>query len=590
MLEVLGMPSVCSSVRSIEVVPKKSAVNSNCYLHFSSNYLRCQNAYIANDSNEDLVLPNQAVHTNLVEITNRVLNDQNKLEEQNLVRTDTNYIEHSLNNSLNEDLEFVDYSDIQNNISDESTEEQDVELFDHSNYSDSQSNTSDRSDRQSDLSDITNIDINEYAKYDNLYAGKPRDLEDINQEFPLKEYAEFMHIVMRFCVQNPLANAFIRFFNKYSNFDDHLLPSTSQDGRAFIEDLNLPYFVSGQQQYSDMYNSDWCQNIEQNIPIGAYVMPIILYSDATLCDHLGKTSRHPAFMMLGNIPLARHNKSQIVFSIFGAYNLRLARKLNQKFFAPGHWYFNVYTMCIPDCMYHTDLGLFQYQLRFTIELLKLKYSSSAIKILEKCLTKIPRYSKLKVFKNGIEGFNRLTAAKYRELMKIMLFILNELIIDKKLNKHLCDLYYFWIDMYILSHQPKFTKFDLDNFENPFKKAIKQMTQHTIDQVINQLQNADNSWINGFKQLKHCIYYYFLSIENWTSYDIKHENILIEVFDFAYFDNDNRVNIRAVSNYYNQAAFSDVCIEMDELEQNDYLTDNGMCYAKVLEKKVIFENG
>ncbi|CAG8821491.1 19003_t:CDS:1, partial [Racocetra fulgida] len=55
-------------------------------------------------------------------------------------------------------------------------------------------------------------------------------------------------------------------------------------------------------------------------------------------------------------------------------------------------------------------------------------------------------------------------------------------------------------------------------------------------------------------------------------------ILIEVFDFAYLGNNDRVIIHA-SNYYNQAAFSDVCIEMDELEQDDYLTDNGLCYAK-----------
>ncbi|CAG8526684.1 11699_t:CDS:1 [Cetraspora pellucida] len=57
-----------------------------------------------------------------------------------------------------------------------------------------------------------------------------------------------------------------------------------------------------------MYDSDWWKNVEQNILIGAYVMPIILYSDATLCDHLGKTSRHPVFMTLGNIPLNHHNK------------------------------------------------------------------------------------------------------------------------------------------------------------------------------------------------------------------------------------------------------------------------------------------
>ncbi|RIB21028.1 hypothetical protein C2G38_2177764 [Gigaspora rosea] len=198
------------------------------------------------------------------------------LEEQNLARTDTNYIKHNLNNSLKEvnsnvdrsikqqnpntlsfnctsniqtykfieeqNLEFVDYSDIQSNILDKSTEERDVGLIDQSDHSDFQSNMSDGSDRQSDLSDITNIDINEYGEYDDLYAGKPRNLEDINQEFPSKEYAEFMHIVMRFHVQDPLANAFIRFFNKYSNRDDHSLSSTSQGGWAFIEDFNLPYF------------------------------------------------------------------------------------------------------------------------------------------------------------------------------------------------------------------------------------------------------------------------------------------------------------------------------------------------------------
>ena len=121
-------------------------------------------------------------------------------------------------------------------------------------------------------------------------------------------------------------------------------------------------------------------------------------------------------------------------------------------------------MCVPDRMHHADLGLFQYQLRFTIELLKLKYGNGITKILEERLVKIPRYPKLKVFKNGFERFNQLTAAEYRDLMKIMLFILDESIVDKKLNKNLCDLYYFWIDMYMWSCQPKFTKSDLDKFE------------------------------------------------------------------------------------------------------------------------------
>jgi hypothetical protein len=121
-------------------------------------------------------------------------------------------------------------------------------------------------------------------------------------------------------------------------------------------------------------------------------------------------------------------------------------------------------MCVPDRMHHADLGLFQYQLRFTIELLDLKYGNGPIKILEKRLSQIPRYPNLKIFKSGIERLNRLTASEYRDLMKIMLFVLDGLILDKKLNKNLCDLYSLWIDMYIWSRRHKYTESDLLEFE------------------------------------------------------------------------------------------------------------------------------
>jgi hypothetical protein len=97
-------------------------------------------------------------------------------------------------------------------------------------------------------------------------------------------------------------------------------------------------------------------------------------------------------------------------------------------------------MCVPDRMYHADLGLFQYQLRFTIELLNLKYGNGLIKILEDRLTQIPCYPNLKIFKNGFERLNRLTALEYRDLMKVILFTLDNLISDENLNKNLCDFY------------------------------------------------------------------------------------------------------------------------------------------------------
>jgi hypothetical protein len=75
-----------------------------------------------------------------------------------------------------------------------------------------------------------------------LHAGKLRDSEDIFQEFSLKKYTEFMNIVTWFHVQDPLANLFIKFFNKYSKHDDQLLLLTSQSEWAFIENLKLSNF------------------------------------------------------------------------------------------------------------------------------------------------------------------------------------------------------------------------------------------------------------------------------------------------------------------------------------------------------------
>ncbi|CAG8798331.1 12994_t:CDS:2 [Cetraspora pellucida] len=136
------------------------------------------------NSDEDLSFLNKVIHTNLVEITNRILIDQNKLERQNLsVKKDINYKQHCFKYNLDNSLK-----EINSNV---------IELFDQSdsqsnNHSDSQSNIS---DIQLDLLDITDVDFNEYTKYDDLYSGKSKGPEDIYQEFSSEEYAEFMHLI-----------------------------------------------------------------------------------------------------------------------------------------------------------------------------------------------------------------------------------------------------------------------------------------------------------------------------------------------------------------------------------------------------------
>ncbi|CAG8787283.1 28945_t:CDS:1, partial [Racocetra persica] len=65
------------------------------------------------------------------------------------------------------------------------------------------------------------------------------------------------------------------------------------------------------------------------------------------------------------------------------------------------------------------------------------------------------------------------------------------------------------------------------------------------------------------------------IENSLSQDIKNKTVFIEIFEFAYLENGYKVIIRASPNYHSQVVFSDVCVEMDKSEQEDYLMNNGL---------------
>ncbi|CAG8744422.1 801_t:CDS:2, partial [Cetraspora pellucida] len=62
--------------------------------------------------------------------------------------------------------------------------------------------------------------------------------------------------------------------------------------------------------YSEFYNCEWWRRAQQHIPSKNKVLALILYSDATMLDRLGKISRHPIFISLGNIPTKFRNKPE----------------------------------------------------------------------------------------------------------------------------------------------------------------------------------------------------------------------------------------------------------------------------------------
>lgn len=129
---------------------------------------------------------------------------------------------------------------------------------------------------------------------------------------------------------------------------------------------------------------------------------------------------------------------------------------------------NIYKATVPDRMHHLDLGLFHYQIDYTRTILKNQMGNSIVDELDRRLAEIPRFSGLKIFTNGL-SIARFTADEYRNLMKVMVFVIDNLYQDKSgkdfiKNKDLVKLYEAWNNMYAISRYEMFKESDLDKFK------------------------------------------------------------------------------------------------------------------------------
>jgi hypothetical protein len=120
-------------------------------------------------------------------------------------------------------------------------------------------------------------------------------------------------------------------------------------------------------------------------------------------------------------------------------------------------------------MHHLDLGLFHYMIYFTRDLIKSQHGNSYVDKMDHRIAKIPRFTGLKIFANGLKSIARLTAKEYRDLMKVMIFVMDNLYEDKAVenfvkNKDLVKLYEAWNEMYIISRFEVFKESDLVKFK------------------------------------------------------------------------------------------------------------------------------
>src|SRR6266516_8004301 len=114
-------------------------------------------------------------------------------------------------------------------------------------------------------------------------------------------------------------------------------------------------------------------------------------------------------------------------------------------------------------MHMLDLGITKYLLEFTREFLRQKVNARAVREMDRRLCAIPQYPGLIVLKNGLKNISKFTANDYHNIMKVIVFVIDNLYENYENGfscKHLCNVFCIYLKMYIILRQESFTNIDL----------------------------------------------------------------------------------------------------------------------------------
>ena len=101
----------------------------------------------------------------------------------------------------------------------------------------------------------------------------------------------------------------------------------------------------------------------------------------------------------------------------------------------------------------------------------MQHGNSLVDEMDRRLAKIPRFSNLKIFKNGLQSISRLIVNEYHDLMKVIVFVINNLYNENTnsiknfiTNTDLAKVYEKWSNIYKISRYETFKESDLSKFE------------------------------------------------------------------------------------------------------------------------------
>ena len=143
-------------------------------------------------------------------------------------------------------------------------------------------------------------------------------------------------------------------------------------------------------------------------------------------------------------------------------------------------------------MHLLDLGITKYLLEFTRIYLQQKVGMEAIKQMDLQLSGIPRYPGLIIIKNGLENVSRFTANDYRNIMKVIIFVMDNLYVEYREDEisceRLCGVFYKYLKMYMILRQESFTDVDLQELEVIIAHSLLRLQYFTYNLNFLEIDN------------------------------------------------------------------------------------------------------
>ncbi|GET56428.1 hypothetical protein GLOIN_2v1784311 [Rhizophagus irregularis DAOM 181602=DAOM 197198] len=151
-------------------------------------------------------------------------------------------------------------------------------------------------------------------------------------EFSSEEFGNFTELLTKWNLSDACGNDILKFSKKICR-DNVILPTSELlSNKDIFAHCTFKFTLlnhNGERIYhNEQYNGQWWKRVQKSLPNGANVLSVI-YIWILRHDHLGKTSKHPIYLTLGNIVSWRRNRPDAKI-LLGYLPILKAKDISQK--------------------------------------------------------------------------------------------------------------------------------------------------------------------------------------------------------------------------------------------------------------------